>query len=43
LVPITTPAASPESNGLAEAFIGTFKQDYLGDTELRDANLSSSR
>ena len=37
LVPITTPAFSPESNGLAEAFVGTFKRDYLGDAELRDA------
>jgi hypothetical protein len=37
LVPITTPAYSPESNGLAEAFIGTFKRDYVEGAELRDA------
>jgi transposase InsO family protein len=37
LIPITTPAYSPESNGLAEAFVGTFKRDYLGDADLRDA------
>ena len=37
LVPITTPAYSPEGNGLAESFVGTFKRDYLGDADLRDA------
>ncbi len=37
LAPITIPAYSPESNGLAEAFIGTFKRDYLGDADLREA------
>jgi transposase InsO family protein len=36
-VPITTPAYSPESNGLAEAFIGAFKRDYVIGAELRDA------
>lgn len=29
LVPITTSAYSPQSNGLAEAFVGRFKRDYI--------------
>lgn len=29
LVPITTPVASPESNGMAEAFVSTLRRDYL--------------
>ncbi len=37
LVSITTPAYSPESNGLAEALVGTFKRDYVDGAELRDA------
>ena len=37
LVPITTPADSPESHGLAEAFVHTFKRDYINGAELRDA------
>ncbi len=36
-VPITTPAYSPQSNGLAEAFVGTFKRDYVSGADLRDA------
>jgi putative transposase len=37
LVPITTLAYSPESNSLAEPFVGTFKWDYLCDADLRGA------
>jgi transposase InsO family protein len=29
LVPITTPPASPESNGMSEAFVNTLKRDYV--------------
>lgn len=37
LVPITTPAYSPESNGLAEAFVKTMKRDYVGGADLGSA------
>ncbi len=29
LEPITTPASSPESNGMSEAFVNTLKRDYV--------------
>jgi putative transposase len=35
--PITTPAYSPESNGMAEAFVNTIKRDYVGGSDLSDA------
>jgi transposase InsO family protein len=34
LVPITTPPASPESNGMAEAFVHTLRRDYFAEADL---------
>jgi len=37
LTPITTPAASPESNGMSEAFVNTLKRDYVPDADRASA------
>jgi putative transposase len=37
LAPITTPPASPESNGMAEAFVNTLKRDYVSGAVRSDA------
>lgn len=37
LVPCTTPSYSPQSNGMSEAFVKTFKRDYVYLSELPDA------
>lgn len=36
-LPSTTPAESPESNGSAEAFVKTFKRDYVRVNPIPDA------
>ena len=37
LAPCFTPVRSPQSNGMSEAFVKTFKRDYVYVNELRDA------
>jgi transposase InsO family protein len=39
----TTPAYSPESNGMAEAFVKTIKRDYVWFGDLRDAKTVMSQ
>ena len=37
LKPINTPVCSPQSNGMAESFVNTFRRDYLNRMDLSDA------
>jgi len=39
VVPITTPAASPQSNGMSEAFVNTLRRDYLAGADLSTAEV----
>ena len=39
LVPITTPAASPESNGMSEALVNTLRRDYCCGADLASATV----
>lgn len=37
LKPVNTPVCSPQSNGMAESFVNTFKRDYVSRMDLYDA------
>ena len=37
LSPINTPMCSPQSNGMAESFVNTFKRDYVSRMDRCDA------
>lgn len=37
LAPVTTPARSPQSNGMSEAFVNTLRRDYIEGAELWSA------
>jgi len=39
LIPITTPAYSPQSNGMAEAFVNTLRRDYIASADLASAQI----
>lgn len=39
LVPITTPARSPQSNGMSEAFVNTLRRDYIVGADLSTAEV----
>lgn len=39
LVPITTLAASPQSNAMAEAFVNTLRRDYIAGADLSSAEV----
>ena len=43
LVPCFTPVESPESNGMAEAFVKTFKRDYVRINPIQDAAAALAR
>ena len=38
-VSVTTPARSPQSNGMSEAFVGTMRRDYIEGAELWSPDL----
>jgi len=40
LEPVTTALRSPQSNGMAEAFVKTFKRDYVARMDLSNASVA---
>lgn len=43
LKPVTTPVCSPQSNGMAESVVNTFKRDYVSRKHLADAGTVMAR
>jgi putative transposase len=43
LTPITTPVASPESNGMSEAFVNTLRRDYMDGADRSSAAILLSQ
>ena len=39
LTPVNTPVCSPQSNGMAESFVNTFKRDYVSRMDLSNAKV----
>ncbi len=40
---VTTPARSPQSNGMSEAFVGTMRRDYVDGADVRSASVVLAR
>ena len=43
LMPVNTPVCSPQSNGMAESFVNTFKRDCVSRMDLTGLNLNNPR
>ncbi|NMM79225.1 integrase core domain-containing protein, partial [Acidovorax sp. SRB_24] len=43
LKPVNTPVCSPQSNGMADSFVNTFKRDYVARMDLADARTAMAQ